>query len=268
LESVNILYYSFLFLSPSHHDRHTGKAYHNALVWNDTRTHDICEKLIEQGGKDRFRDITGLPISPYFSATKLKYLLDLIPDLKQDALNGDALFGTIDSFLIWKLTGGRVHVTDVTNASRTLLMSLKALQWDSNQLEIFDIPKQMLPTIVPSSGVVGTVASAHSDLSLGGTDALSGIPIAGILGDQQAALFGQTCFEPGEAKCTYGTGCFLLKNTGNTIIPSSKLPSPPFPIRSSSSSHCHYRPWPPYHCGLSIEVIPPSGVCSGRVGGI
>lgn len=157
-----------------------------------------------------------------------------------------------------------VHVTDVTNASRTLLMSLETLQWDANQLTTFDIPKQMLPTIVPSSGVVGTVSSALADHSLGGTDVLSGIPIAGILGDQQAALFGQTCFQPGEAKCTYGTGCFLLKNTGNTIIPSGQLAQPfaPFPHLTIG------RPWPPHNCSVSVEFIAPSSVCSGRISGI
>jgi hypothetical protein len=147
-------------------------------------------------------------------------------------------------------------------------MSLQTLQWDPDQLATFDIPKQMLPTIVPSSGVVGTVDPAHSDLSLGGTDALAGIPIAGILGDQQAALFGQTCFQSGEAKCTYGTGCFLLKNTGNTIIPSSQSPSVPLSCPLFLTPPLLNRPWPADHCGVSIEFLSPTGLCSGRLCGI
>jgi glycerol kinase len=215
------------------------------LVWNDVRTHDICEKLSAEGGKDRFRSNTGLPISPYFSGSKLSYLLNVVPGLRADAERGDAIFGTIDSYLIWKLTGGQgnichlplppppmlsltyhdhsVHATDVSNASRTLMFSLSSLSWDTSPtslIQALSIPSQMLPTVHPSSGYFGVVSSDNSFEGIGGVSSLAGVPIAGVLGDQQAALFGQACFEPGQAKCTYGTGCFMLKNTGENIVPS------------------------------------------------
>ena len=187
-------------------NRFTGKPYHNAIVWNDARTEGICERLSAQhGGPNAFRSKTGLPIATYFSASKLIYLLETVPGLRADAEKGSACFGTIDSWLIFKLTCGKVHVTDVSNASRTLLMNLETLQWDENILTALNIPKAMLPEIRSSSEVMGRVLSV---------DELMGVEIAGVLGDQQAALFGQCCFDVGDAKCTYGTGAFLLLNTG------------------------------------------------------
>jgi glycerol kinase len=187
-------------------NKHTGKPYYPAVVWQDTRTDAICSALAKNEGQDRFRDKVGLPLATYFSGPKLKWLLDHVSGLRVDAERGDALFGNIDSWVIWNLTGGvenGVHVTDVSNASRTLLMRLDNLAWDNEILNLLDIPVGMLPVIVSSSGVCGTAAGE-----------LSGIPVAGDLGDQQAALFGQACYLPGEAKNTYGTGCFMLLNTG------------------------------------------------------
>ena len=189
-------------------DRNTGKPYGNAIVWQDTRTRFICDKLAEVEGKDRFRERCGLPLTTYFSGPKIKWMLDNIPGLREAANRGDAIFGTVDTFLIWHLSGG-AHVTDVTNASRTMLMDLQTLDWDAETLEIMAIPRQMLPEIRPSSQVFGTAKGL-----------LAGVPIAAALGDQQAALVGQTCFSPGEAKNTYGTGCFMLLNTGEAIVPS------------------------------------------------
>lgn len=194
-------------------DRRTGRPYYRAIVWQDTRTEMIVQTLIADGGVDRFRDRCGLSLSSYFSAPKLSWLLTHVPGLRRDAENGHALFGTIDSWLLWNLTGGvdgGIHITDVTNASRTMLMDIRTLQWDPVLLEAFDVPPAMLPEIRSSSEVYG---------SAGGT--LPGVPIAAALGDQQAALFGQTCFAPGEAKCTYGTGAFLLLNTGSEMVRSS-----------------------------------------------
>ncbi len=189
-------------------DRKTGKPYGNAIVWQDTRTRFLCDKLAEVEGKDRFRERCGLPLATYFSGPKIKWMLDNIPGLREAADRGDAIFGNVDTFLIWHLTGG-AHVTDVTNASRTMLMDLQTLDWDAETLEIMAIPRQMLPEIRPSSQVFGTAKGL-----------LAGVPIAAALGDQQAALVGQTCFSPGEAKNTYGTGCFMLLNTGEAIVPS------------------------------------------------
>ncbi|WP_375447532.1 glycerol kinase GlpK [uncultured Fibrella sp.] len=188
----------------------TGKPYHNAIVWQDVRTEDKVADLARDGGPDRFRAKTGLPLATYFSGLKLGWLLDNVPGLREDAERGMALFGTIDTFLIWNLTGGPQggeHVTDVTNASRTQLMDLKTLDWDDELLTILRVPRTMLPAIKPSSGLFGTITS----------EVIPGVPITGVLGDQQAALVGQTCFEPGQAKNTYGTGCFLLMNTGTEI---------------------------------------------------
>ncbi|MBO0951778.1 glycerol kinase GlpK [Fibrella forsythiae] len=195
-------------------NRKTGKPYYNAIVWQDVRTEDVVAELAKDGGADRFRDKTGLPLATYFSALKLGWLLNNVPGLRDDAERGAALFGTIDSFLIWNLTGGPhggEHVTDVTNASRTQLMNLQTLEWDDELLAVLNVPRAMLPAIRPSSGTFGTVTS----------EVIPGVPITGVLGDQQAALVGQTCFEPGQAKNTYGTGCFLLMNTGTQIRPST-----------------------------------------------
>ncbi|MEG4484383.1 glycerol kinase GlpK [Microcoleus sp. D2_18a_B4] len=189
-------------------DKKTGKPYGNAIVWQDTRTRFICDQLAEVEGKDRFQKRCGLPLTTYFSGPKIKWMLDNIPGLREAANQGDAIFGNVDTFLIWHLTGG-AHITDVTNASRTMLMDLQTLDWDAETLEIMAIPRQMLPEIRPSSQVFGTAKGL-----------LAGVPIAAALGDQQAALVGQTCFSPGEAKNTYGTGCFMLLNTGEAIVPS------------------------------------------------
>ncbi|MEG4147163.1 glycerol kinase GlpK [Microcoleus sp. Pol12B5] len=191
-------------------DKKTGKPYGNAIVWQDTRTHQICEKLAEVEGKERFQKRCGLPLATYFSGPKIKWMLDNIAGLREAANQGDAIFGNVDTFLIWHLTGG-AHITDVTNASRTMLMDLQTLDWDSETLEIMAIPRQMLPEVRPSSQVFGTAKGL-----------LAGVPIAAALGDQQAALVGQTCFSPGEAKNTYGTGCFMLLNTGEAIVPSKQ----------------------------------------------
>lgn len=184
-------------------DRQTGRPLHNAIVWQDTRTDAICRTLEGNIGPDRFRARTGLPISTYFSGPKLMWLLENVAGLRERAEMGEILFGNVDSWLIWNLTGE--HYTDVTNASRTLLMDLRSLDWDEEILNAMGIPRAMLPRIGASAGVIG-VAGAGS--------ALAGAIVSGDLGDQQAALFGQTCFAPGEAKNTYGTGCFMLLNTG------------------------------------------------------
>jgi glycerol kinase len=191
-------------------DRATGEPVCNALIWQDTRVDGYVAEFARRRGPDCFRAQTGLPLSTYFSALKIRWILDNIPGVRARAEVGDALFGTIDSFLVWKLTGGGLHVTDCTNASRTQLMNLHTLAWDPELLDAFGIPPQMLPRIASSSEVYGTAA----------IDSLDGVPIAGILGDQQAALAGQACFHAGEAKNTYGTGCFLLMNTGAQPVPS------------------------------------------------
>ena len=193
-------------------ERSSGRPVYNALVWQDTRTDQICNELASDGGQDRFRAKTGLPIATYFSGPKIKWILDNVDGARAKAENGELIFGNIDTFVIWQLTGGAdggVHVTDVTNASRTMMMSLETLDWDEEILGILDVPRAMLPEIRASSEVYG---EAKGDLA--------GIPVAGDLGDQQAALFGQTCFSVGEAKNTYGTGNFLLLNTGNEIVAS------------------------------------------------
>jgi glycerol kinase len=193
-------------------ERSSGKPIYNAIVWQDTRTDEICNQLASDGGQDRFRAKTGLPIATYFSGPKIKWILDNVDGARAKAENGDLLFGNIDTFVIWYLTGGAdggVHVTDVTNASRTMMMDLQTLDWDEEILGILDVPRSMLPEIRASSEVYG---EAKGDLA--------GISVAGDLGDQQAALFGQTCFSVGEAKNTYGTGNFLLLNTGNEPVQS------------------------------------------------
>jgi glycerol kinase len=190
-------------------DKNTGIPIYNAIVWQDTRTDVMIRKLAKQGGQDRFRKTTGLPLATYFSAPKIKWLLDNVKGAKTKAKKGELLFGNIDTWLIWNLTGE--HITDVSNASRTLLMNLKTLDWDKEILQVMGIPLAMLPKIKSSSEVYGQIAQELP---------LSGVPVAGDLGDQQAALFGQTCFKAGEAKNTYGTGCFLLMNTGEKPVQS------------------------------------------------
>ncbi len=198
-------------------DKNTGKPYHNAIVWQCTRTKDICDELAKDGGQDRFRAKVGLPLATYFSGPKIKWILDNVEGVREAAEKGDAIFGNIDTWEIWNLTGGPkggAHVTDVTNASRTMLMDLETLDWDPEILGIMGIPRQMLPEIRPSSDPK-IYGYTPEDGPLG-----TKIPVCGDLGDQQGALVGQTCFSPGEAKNTYGTGCFMLMNTGTKPVPS------------------------------------------------
>ena len=190
-------------------DKKTGRPVYNAIVWQCRRTSEYCDTLKEKGLTDKFREKTGLVIDAYFSGTKVKWLLDNVPGARERAEKGELLFGTVETWLIWKLTKGAVHVTDYSNASRTMLFNINTLQWDQEILNELDIPKSMLPKPMPSSCIYGKADPAV----LGGA-----IPIAGAAGDQQAALFGQTCFNAGEAKNTYGTGCFLLMNTGEKPV--------------------------------------------------
>jgi glycerol kinase len=193
-------------------DRKTGTPVHNAIVWQDTRTDRICDELARDGGQDRFRAQVGLPLATYFSGPKVKWIIDNVPGVRERAKSGDIVFGNIDTWVVWNLTGGTdggVHVTDPTNASRTMLMDLATLDWDDAILDTMGIPRAMLPEIKSSSMEYGKAKGT-----------LDGIPVAGILGDQQAAVFGQTCFSPGEAKNTYGTGNLLLLNTGTTPVQS------------------------------------------------
>ncbi|MDQ7062980.1 MAG: glycerol kinase GlpK [candidate division KSB1 bacterium] len=192
-------------------DRHTGEPIHRAIVWQSRQTADICEAIKQAGLEQTIRAKTGLVVDAYFSASKIQWLLDHVPGARQKAENGDLLFGTIDTWLVWKLSGGRAHVTDYSNASRTLLYNIHELGWDGELLRLFRVPASMLPDVCASSDVV-----AETDPALFG----AAIPIAGIAGDQQAALFGQSCFEPGMAKNTYGTGCFMLLNTGSRAVES------------------------------------------------
>jgi glycerol kinase len=189
-------------------DRQTGQPVHHAINWQDTRTDHLCRELAGDAGQDRFRERCGLPLATYFSAPKIRWLLDADPALAERAEAGEVLFGTMDSWLIWKLTGR--HLTDVTNASRTMLMSLQTLDWDDELLDAMGVPRAMLPEIRPSSEIYGEAGGR-----------LAGLPVAAALGDQQSALFGQTCFARGEAKCTYGTGSFLVMNTGEQLVESS-----------------------------------------------
>ena len=187
-------------------DRHTGRPVYNAIVWQDRRTADTCARLQQEGHGPLFTARTGLRLDPYFSGTKLQWILENVEGARARAEAGDLLFGTIDSWLVWKLTDGKVHATDATNASRTLLYNIHEQRWDDKLLEILGIPRAMLPEVGDSSGIFG--------------ESTKGVPIAGIAGDQHAALFGQACFEPGMAKNTYGTGCFLLMHTGEKAIES------------------------------------------------
>jgi len=206
-------------------DKNTGKPICNAIVWQDTRTDVICAKLAKSGGQNRFRRKTGLPLATYFSGPKIKWILDNVEGARAKAKNGELLFGNIDTWLIWNLTGREAHVTDVTNASRTMLMNLKSLDWDDEILKTMGIPRGMLPKIKSSSEIYGHVnvqggVLREASLWDAAGDGGGSIPIAGDLGDQQAALFGQTCFKAGEAKNTYGTGCFMLLNTGEKPVQS------------------------------------------------
>jgi glycerol kinase len=197
-------------------DKNTGKPYYNAIVWQDTRTADIIKALEGGKGQDRFRAKVGLPLATYFSGPKVRWILDNVEGVREAAERGDAIFGNIDTWVIWNLTGGPnggAHVTDVTNASRTMLMNLETLDWDAEIAETMGVPLSMLPDVRPSSAVYGRTLE---DGPFGG-----GIPVSGDLGDQQAATVGQACFSPGEAKNTYGTGCFMILNTGTKIVPSN-----------------------------------------------
>ncbi|HYU93951.1 MAG TPA: glycerol kinase GlpK, partial [Actinomycetota bacterium] len=210
----------------------SGKPVYNAIVWQDTRTDKICNDLAKDGGQDRFRSKVGLPLATYFSGPKVKWILDNVDGVRERAQRGEVLFGNIDSWCIWNLTGGPdggAHVTDVTNASRTMLMNLETLDWDDEILGIMGIPRAMLPQIKPSSEVYGEAKGA-----------LAGIPVAGDLGDQQAALFGQTAFDVGDAKNTYGTGNFLLLNTGTTPVQSKSglLTTLGYKIGSQPAVYC------------------------------
>jgi glycerol kinase len=213
-------------------NKQTGQPYGHAIVWQDTRTNEICNKYALEGGIDRFREKTGLPLSVYFSGPKIKWILDNNPEAKQDADKGLVLFGNMDSWLIWNLTGGiqgGIHVTDVSNASRTMLMNIKTLKWDKDMLAVMGIPANILPKIASSSEIYGYTQNT-----------LERVPIAGDLGDQQAALFGQGCFRTGEAKNTYGTGCFMLMNTGETPVISKNglLTTAGYKIGSAPAVYC------------------------------
>jgi glycerol kinase len=213
-------------------DRSTGQPVHNAIVWQDTRTDQICNELSADGGQDRFRAKTGLPIATYFSGPKIKWILDNVDGVRARAESGDVVFGNIDTWVIWLLTGGTdggAHVTDVTNASRTMMMNLETLDWDDEILGILGVPRAMLPEIRASSETYGEARNG-----------LAGIAVAGDLGDQQAALFGQTCFSVGEAKNTYGTGNFLLLNTGNEAVQSKSglLTTLAYKIGDQPATYC------------------------------
>ena len=195
-------------------DKKTGKPVYNAIVWQCRRTADLCKELKEKGLEKYIRKATGLVVDAYFSATKIHWILENVPNAKKDAKNGRLIFGTIDSWLLYNLTGGKVHATDVSNASRTMLFNIEKMDWDDKILNSLDIPRSMLPAVKPSSGLFGITESSIFD----GIK----IPVTGIAGDQQASLFGQTCFKKGTAKNTYGTGCFMMMNTGSEIVRSNK----------------------------------------------
>ena len=192
-------------------EKDTGKPVYNAIVWQCRRTADMADKLVEDGYRGMIQDKTGLVVDPYFSATKIRWILDNIENGQERAENGELLFGTVDTWLVYNLTRGKVHVTDYSNASRTMIFNIHTLEWDDELLKMLNIPKCMLPEVKPSSYVYGTTFPGYFD---------GEIKIAGIAGDQQAALFGQTCFEKGDAKNTYGTGAFLLMNTGEEAVKS------------------------------------------------
>jgi len=213
-------------------NRSSGKPYGNAIVWQDTRTMDICNDLAAKGLAEEIQSITGLPLATYFSGPKIKWLLDAHPELKEDVEKGEVLFGNMDTWIIWNLTGGPhggMHVTDVTNASRTLLMDIKTLQWNDKMIDLLGIPRSCLPRIVSSSEIYGYTRFG-----------LSNVPVAGDLGDQQAALFGQACYKPGDVKNTYGTGCFMLMNTGTEPVISKNglLTTPGYKLGSEPAVYC------------------------------
>lgn len=193
-------------------DRNSAKPIYNAIVWQDRRTSEYCSSLKEKGLEPEITQKTGLLLDPYFSATKIRWILQNVEGALEKAQAGDLLFGTVDTFLIWKLTGGKEHVTDITNASRTLLFNIAEEKWDQDLLDLFDIPRNMLPTVKDCTSEFGTTEAKHLGLEL---------PISGVAGDQQAATVGQACFQPGMLKATYGTGCFALLNTGDVLVPSN-----------------------------------------------
>lgn len=193
-------------------DKNTGNPVYNAIVWQDRRTSDICNRLVKEGRQDLIRQKTGLIIDPYFSGTKLQWILENVPGAVEKARKGELAFGTVDSWLLWKLTGGKKHICDISNASRTMLFNIHSLEWDMELLELFGIPPSVLPEVGPSSGQI-----AMAEAGFLGRE----IPVCGVAGDQQAAMFGQMCLEEGMVKNTYGTGCFLLKNTGGKPFTSS-----------------------------------------------
>ena len=194
-------------------DKNTGKPIYNAIVWQSRQSSSICEDLIEKGYTESIKDKTGLLINPYFSASKIKWIFDNVPGAKEKAKNGEVLFGTVDTYLIWQLTEGKVHATDLTNASRTMLFNINDLAWDKDLLALFDIPESILPNVKNSSEIYGYATKLK-------TIEECNIPIAAVIGDQQAALFGQCCFDAGDIKNTYGTGCFMLMNTKNKLVKS------------------------------------------------
>lgn len=213
-------------------NRSTGKPYGNAIVWQDTRTMDICNELAGKGLAEEIQSITGLPLATYFSGPKIKWFLNTHPEIREDVDKGDVLFGNMDTWIIWNLTGGPqggMHVTDVTNASRTLLMDIKSLQWNAKMIDILGIPESCLPRIVSSSEIYGYARFG-----------LNNVPVAGDLGDQQAALFGQACYKPGDVKNTYGTGCFMLMNTGTEPVISKNglLTTPGYKLGSDDAVYC------------------------------
>jgi len=191
-------------------DKKSGKPIYNAIVWQDKRTSEICKQLKDEGYAEVIKDKTGLQIDPYFSATKIKWIIDNVEEAMQKAITGELLFGTVDTYFMWRISGGKTHATDVSNASRTMIFNIEKLCWDKDLLNLFNIPEQLLPSVLPSSGFVGETDKKF----LGGIS----IPITGIAGDQQAALFGQSCFEKGMTKNTYGTGCFILMNCGEQAV--------------------------------------------------
>lgn len=229
-------------------DRKTGKAIGNAIVWQDRRTTEDCEKLKADGHEAMVKAKTGLLLDPYFSATKVKWMLDNTSGLRARAERGEIAMGTIDSFLLWRLTGGHSHKTDVSNASRTLLMNLETCQWDEELLRLFKVPPAVLPSIESSSGLFGT--------TLGMRILPDGIPVTGIAGDQQSALFGQACFDVGEAKCTFGTGSFLLINTGTNRLTSSSglLTTVAWKLKGESSA-TYALEGGAFICGAAVQFL-------------